>query len=188
MTTTPNPRVSDDKRARMLASLPFIEPESARADIADVLNDLADTREALRLANAARKAAEAERDLYKNNHDEAFKGEADALNKLADERAARVQAERALSETISATWSCGHARYQISAESHPECAVCYKAERDAARAEVAMLRDFLVRYGEHALGCPRYHDDVRGECVCGFSAALLDVHHRAFAAPQQEPE
>lgn len=55
-----------------------------------------------------------------------------------------------------------------------ECDDCQ--ERDA---EIARLRDALLRYGSHLSTCPHsidnpYRPSLRGPCSCGFFAALGD--------------
>lgn len=66
---------------------------------------------------------------------------------MARERIAELERERdGLKSTIASRWSCGHARFPIALESHPECSECYKAERDRLSGQVAALRDVLERF------------------------------------------
>lgn len=51
---------------------------------------------------------------------------------------------------LASRWSCGHPRFVTALESHPECAVCYKAERDRLRAAL-VTREALDRAAKVAL-------------------------------------
>jgi hypothetical protein len=54
----------------------------------------------------------------------------DVVDDLRDARARLAAAEAACGDVenaLASTWSCGHARFPVALESHPECVVCEKA-------------------------------------------------------------